>query len=121
MRDLLTDRLAHSLKIQIQQGDYRAGERLPSLRECMRSYECSKNTVIYAYEKLIASGLIEPRRGAGYFVRGTSYAPDSGNHWAPAVAQALREYGIEASDDSTVTYSWAEGLPPASWLESCRL
>src|SRR5690606_26140375 len=37
------------------------------------------------------------------------------------VAQALREYGIEASDDSISTYSWAEGLPPAHWLESCRL
>lgn len=121
MRDFLTDKLAQKIQNQIIKGDYRAGEKLPSLRECMRLYQCSKNTVIYAYEKLIANNLVEPRRGAGYFVRGMPAARENSNHWAPAVSRALREYGLEAPDDFSTSYSWADGLPPAKWLESCRL
>jgi len=121
MRDFLTDRLAQKIQGQIMNGGFRAGEKLPSLRESMRIYQCSKNTVIYAYEKLIANNLVEPRRGAGYFVRGTPGARENSNHWAPAVSRALREYGLEAPDEFSSSYSWADGLPPGRWLESCRL
>ncbi len=65
----LAQQLAASLVEQIGNGTYRAGDRLPSLRECMRLFGHSKNTVINAYESLASQGLVEARHGLGFFVR----------------------------------------------------
>ncbi|MCD2172593.1 aminotransferase-like domain-containing protein [Rhizobium sp. C4] len=44
------------------------GEKLPSVRSLAASTGISKSTVVEAYDRLTASGLIEPRRGAGFYV-----------------------------------------------------
>ena len=45
-----------------------AGERLPSTRALARLAGVSRNTALAAYEELMASGLIDGRRGAGTHV-----------------------------------------------------
>ncbi|MGO3620749.1 MAG: GntR family transcriptional regulator, partial [Pseudomonas helleri] len=69
VRLTLAQQLTASLVEQIGNGTYRVGDRLPSLRECMRLFGHSKNTVINAYEALASQGLVEPRHGQGFFVR----------------------------------------------------
>ncbi len=44
------------------------GEKLPSVRSLAATTGISKSTVVEAYDRLAASGLIEPRRGAGFYV-----------------------------------------------------
>ena len=61
--------LADSLERQIRDGVYRSGDKLPSLREIAASRGYGKNTVVAAFELLVARGLVEPRRGAGFFVK----------------------------------------------------
>ncbi len=47
----------------------RPGTRLPSIRECAAESRVSRSTVVEAYERLIAAGLVESRRGSGFYVR----------------------------------------------------
>ncbi len=52
----------------IQQGDLLCGDKLPSIREQAQTLNVAKITVVMAYEKLMASGLIKSRPGIGYEV-----------------------------------------------------
>ena len=45
------------------------GTRLPSIRNCAEESRVSRSTVVEAYDQLIAAGLIESRRGSGFYVR----------------------------------------------------
>jgi DNA-binding transcriptional MocR family regulator len=46
----------------------RAGSRLPSIRRFAADYSVSKFTVVEAYDRLVALGYVQSRRGAGFFV-----------------------------------------------------
>ncbi len=48
------------------------GMQLPSSRELARELGLSRNTVMFAYEQLIAEGYLETRPGAGSFVADTT-------------------------------------------------
>lgn len=49
-----------------------AGDRLPSIREMATALGCSPSTVVEAYDRLAAEGLIRARRGSGFYVSQTS-------------------------------------------------
>jgi DNA-binding transcriptional MocR family regulator len=46
------------------------GSRLPSLRGLAAQMRVSKSTVVEAYDRLAAEGVIEARRGSGFYVAG---------------------------------------------------
>ena len=52
----------------IQQGDLLCGDKLPSIREQAQVLHVAKITVVMAYDKLMAAGLIKSRHGIGYEV-----------------------------------------------------
>lgn len=52
------------------------GERLPSVRRMAEAAGVSKSTVVEAYDRLAATGLIEARRGSGFYV-GSQPVPHS--------------------------------------------
>jgi GntR family transcriptional regulator/MocR family aminotransferase len=57
-----------ALRTGILEGRLAPGERLPSSRVLAREAELARNTVLQAYEQLVAEGYAESRRGAGTFV-----------------------------------------------------
>jgi DNA-binding transcriptional MocR family regulator len=61
--------LAARLAQRIETHALRPGTRLPSIRNCATESRVSRSTVVEAYERLIAAGLIESRRGSGFYVR----------------------------------------------------
>ncbi len=65
----LPAQLAARLAQRIENHALRPGTRLPSIRTCAAESRVSRSTVVEAYEKLIATGLIESRRGSGFYVR----------------------------------------------------
>ena len=52
----------------IQRGDLLCGDKLPSIREQAQVLNVAKITVVMAYDKLMAAGLIKSRHGIGYEV-----------------------------------------------------
>lgn len=64
------------LVVQIVQGltqgimsrQLRPGSRAPSIREFARTHGVSTSTVVEAYDRLVGTGLLTARRGAGFFV-----------------------------------------------------
>lgn len=114
----IVDKIVDRIRRQVEAGELAIGEKLPSLRDYARLAGCAKNTVVSAYEALVAEGVVEPRRGAGYFVAGAPRRVQL-DTLAPALARALGAVGIRRLP--TDTLSLAEGLPPSEWLAACRL
>ena len=65
----LTEQLAERFAERIRTRLLPAGARLPSVRECARQQGVSPYTVVAAYDKLLAQGLVEARRQRGFYVR----------------------------------------------------
>jgi len=64
----LVEQVAAELARLIDAGQLRSGERLPSVRQLAQSHDIGASTVVEAYEQLVARGVLQARRGAGFFV-----------------------------------------------------
>ncbi|RPI28153.1 MAG: PLP-dependent aminotransferase family protein [Chloroflexota bacterium] len=65
----LYEQLASEISHQIEQGTFRAGERIPSVRRSSQLKNLSITTVLQAYQLLEDRGIIEARPQSGYYVR----------------------------------------------------
>ena len=74
----LAEQLAARFSEPIRQRLLVPGARLPSVRECARRHRVSPSTVVAAYERLLAQGLVEARKQRGFFVRDTPTEPAAG-------------------------------------------
>jgi len=66
---LLYEQVAGEIAGLIEQGTFRAGDRVPSLRQLSQRFNVSINTVMQAYTILEDQRLIEARPQSGYYVR----------------------------------------------------
>lgn len=113
----LADQLAAWLALRIDEHALKPGTRLPSIRAFADESKVSRSTVVETYDRLIAAGYAESRRGSGFFVRARKA------HAAPsrAVASAhsidvvwlLRSMLRQAP---AIDHPGA-GLLPATWLD----
>lgn len=60
--------MADSICDRILQGEFKADERIPSVRELAVELGVNINTVVNAYDQLARTDIIYNRRGMGYFV-----------------------------------------------------
>lgn len=117
----LVAQLADDLARRIDDQGLRPGTRLPSIRKMAEQSGVSRFTVVEAYDRLVARGLVQSRRGAGFFVRARSEplapAAASGGLQAPAridVAWLLRSM---FRDTSSSGMPGGAGLLPPDWLD----
>lgn len=61
--------IAESIAADIKSGAYKAGDKLPSIRQLVKDRQVAKNTVINALQLLERKSLIEARAKSGYTVR----------------------------------------------------
>ncbi|MFO1301394.1 MAG: PLP-dependent aminotransferase family protein [Burkholderiaceae bacterium] len=69
----------------------RPGTRMPSVRQFAAGHGVSRFTVVEAYDRLIARGYLESRRGSGFFVRerNVQAALSAARAWAEAPAPGI--------------------------------
>ncbi|MFW7525234.1 PLP-dependent aminotransferase family protein [Vibrio ostreicida] len=75
--------LAQQLKRQIENGIWRAGEKVPSVRMTSRNSSVSASTVLQAYQLLESQGWLQAKPQSGYFV--TAIMEREPEPMAPAV------------------------------------
>ena len=68
VKESLADRLARQIRQLIQQGDYRQGDRLPTIMEMARRFGVGHPTIREALKKLETVGVVEIRHGSGVYV-----------------------------------------------------
>ena len=67
-RPTLQDQLARQIRERIRNGELAPGDPLPSTRDLASELKLSRNTAVYAYERLISEGYLESMSRAGIFV-----------------------------------------------------
>lgn len=72
-----SQQIANELRAQIETGDFKPGQALPSDSELAARFEVSKPTITKARAMLIALGLVASRAGAASTVRDTLHDPVS--------------------------------------------
>ncbi|WP_417583771.1 PLP-dependent aminotransferase family protein [Pelagibacterium sp.] len=64
-----------TIKSRVASRALAAGERLPSIRSLAAQVGVSPSTVVEAYDRLVAEGVIRARRGSGFYVTTSAAAP----------------------------------------------
>ncbi len=62
--------IAEHVMENILAGKWRENDRIPSVRDMAMSLEVNPNTVVHSYNYMQDKGIIQNRRGVGYFVAG---------------------------------------------------
>ena len=65
----LVDQLVQWARRRIDERVFRPGLRMPSIRKHAHDKSVSRFTVVEAYERLVAQGYLDSRRGSGFYVR----------------------------------------------------
>ncbi len=84
--------LYRALRQAVVDGRLRPGERLPPTRALATEWGLSRNTVVTAYDTLLAEGYITGKVGAGSFV--ASALPDAPPQGAPGRLETRRGVGL---------------------------
>jgi DNA-binding transcriptional MocR family regulator len=114
----LVDQIAERITKLVQHGQLASGARLPSIRKLAKLVGASPFTVVDAYDRLVARGLIESRAGRGFFVtRRRQVAP------LAAIEAALPDLGSDALalarlslSSSSEVITAGSGFLPENWL-----
>jgi DNA-binding transcriptional MocR family regulator len=120
----LTDQIVAGIKRQIDDRHLRPGTKLPSIRTFAETCNVSRFTVVEAYDRLVAMGYLQSRRGAGFY---TAAAPTQAQaaHPAPSDGHKRNEQlvwlirRLLEADEHTIL----AGGPwlPNSWLDEAGI
>lgn len=92
LQPTLVGQVMRVIQSRIERRQYTPGSRIPSVRAMAESMNVSKSTVVEAYGRLAAEGVVQPRLGSGFYVA------------APLAPLDLAELG--ADTDPTVDPLW---------------
>jgi len=70
-----TEEVMAAIRAKIAGRTLTSGDRLPSVRGLASTMGFSPSTIVEAYDRLAAEGLIRARRGSGFYVAGAASAP----------------------------------------------
>jgi DNA-binding transcriptional MocR family regulator len=121
--EALADQIVRSVAQRIDERVLRPGARMPSIRAFAASHGVSPFTVVASYDRLVAQGYLDSRRGAGFFVRERAQPQPPASQRPPAplpagaatldVAWLIRSMFRQAP----VQLSPGAGVLPADWMD----
>ncbi|MGA0609147.1 PLP-dependent aminotransferase family protein [Caldimonas sp. KR1-144] len=113
----LADQTEARLRRLIDDGQLPAGSRLPSIRALAAQLGVSANTVVTAYDRLVAQALIEPRGTAGFVVAAGPASQTIESALAAGEEQDAVWLVQQAHDQRSGVLPASSGALPVSWLE----
>lgn len=114
-----TDEIVAYFSVQIRQGKLNTLSKLPSIRHAADDFSVSKNTIVEAYDRLSAKGLIMAKRGSGYYVCDQQATLNNKPIAQPAhISAALDRISLlKAQLGRTDEVRVGDGRPPQSWMK----
>ena len=116
-------RVMQAIRSRVAGRGLAAGAKLPSIRRFAATMVVSKSTVVEAYDRLAAEGLIQARRGSGFYVAGHA-PPFSVADLGPRLERAVDPFWVsrQSLDARSGVLKPGCGWLPADWLpqESLR-
>ena len=116
-RGTLTDQIVSEIRRLLDERAFRPGARLPSIRGIAATLGVSNFTVVQAYDRLVASGHVQSRRGVGFFA--VNRVPDRPKearlclNGDPDLLRMIRRQPFDIALEHLPGYGW----PPPPWLE----
>ncbi|MFP5440288.1 MAG: PLP-dependent aminotransferase family protein [Gammaproteobacteria bacterium] len=112
----LTEQLEAELRRRIAGGQLAPGARLPSIRQLASRLGVSAYTVVNAYDRLVAAGVVEARATSGLFVKGrVEFAPEVALGSEGAVDTRWLSRRLLSPGVGTITAGTA--FVPGHWVE----
>ena len=114
------DRLVQGVLARIQSGELQPGQKLRSLHDEATANGVAKNTVVEAYLRLVAQGVLQSRQGSGYYVARSAARPRP-NAALPFAGITDGETLLTEQLERRLAVRPGDGRLPPDWLEESRL
>lgn len=114
----LVDQIVDGIRQQIDERYLRPGTKLPSIRKLAETYGVSRFTTVESYDRLVALGYLEARRGAGFFAKSARdeparRTPSDGQKRNEELVWLVRRM-LEAREGTTLA---GGGWLPNTWMD----
>lgn len=114
----LVDQIVQAIRTRIEDRVLRPGARLPPIRQFAEQYGVSRFTVVEAYDRLVALGHLQSRRGSGFYVASRplptpSARPGDVIERAIDATWLMREMAMDGPERVLA----GAGSLPAAWLD----
>ncbi|MCB1963820.1 MAG: PLP-dependent aminotransferase family protein [Rhodocyclaceae bacterium] len=113
----LVEQIVAAIRSQIDDRILRPGMRLPPIRKLAQMQEVSRFTVVEAYDRLVALGYLQSRRGSGFYVAPRAQTPREKRPVASDRAVDVAWLMRQALDDDARLLKASAGWLPPLWLD----
>ena len=120
--ETLTDQIINGIQRLVESRQLRPDTRIPSIRQFAATHKVSKYTVVQAYDRLVASGYIQPRQGVGFVVARPSKHLEF-DPWGVDLDKATDQLWLirQMSREHLFVHRPGSGWLPPHWLEESGL
>lgn len=117
------DTVMKTIRGRIEQRTLLPGDRLPSVRTLAASMKFSPATVVDAYERLVAEGIIQARPGSGFYVSKAVLQPLTLMQAQTPEARAIDPFWVsrQSLDAAETVLRPGCGWLPADWMPQAAL
>ncbi len=112
-----------AVRARIAQRALAPGDRLPSVRRFARTMGVSPSTVVEAYDRLEAEGIVRARRGSGFYVTGAGLPPMALAEMGPPRERDVDPFWVsrQSLDADASVLKPGCGWLPADWMPCTAL
>ena len=114
----LVDQIVAAIRTRIDDRILHPGARLPPIRRFAEAHDVSRFTVVEAYDRLVALGHLQSRRGSGFYVANRA-SPARAMESGQAIERAIDAAWLmrEMTVDDPARILAGSGNLPAAWLD----
>ncbi|WP_254799358.1 PLP-dependent aminotransferase family protein [Falsochrobactrum tianjinense] len=118
-----TQALMDAVRTRIANRALEPGDRLPSVRRFAETMNVSPSTVVEAYGRLEAEGIIRARRGSGFYVTGADLPPMALAGMGPSRERDVDPFWVsrQSLDADASVLKPGCGWLPADWMPTAAL
>lgn len=118
-----TEELMEAIRLKIASRALGPDDKLPSVRGFASAMNVSPSTVVEAYDRLAAEGIIRAKPGSGFYVTGSNMPPMSIGEMGPRRDRAVDPFWVsrQSLDADETMEKPGCGWLPANWMPNAAL